>query len=67
MRDYKRPIFLNKGPIFNPKPALESSEPQLLLHGIRFDVGYRARRLYLADYGRSTVNRTENHNVTVSY
>ncbi len=33
-----RPIFLNNWPISNPKPALESSEPQLLLHGIRSDL-----------------------------
>ncbi len=38
MRDKNRPIFLNNWPIFNPKPALESSESQLLLHIIRFDL-----------------------------
>ena len=33
-----RHSFLNNCPIFNPKPPLESSEPQLSRHNIRCDL-----------------------------
>ncbi len=35
--------FLNNLPISNPKPPLESSEPQLLLNGIRLNLAIAPR------------------------
>ena len=55
--------FLKSGPIFNPKPLLERSEPQLLPCGTRFDLATapRPKNLGIILWSSLCVDFTLNH------